>query len=198
MIKPTWLYKPVIIENLQQIQKECLDIFYKHYSDIFREHGFTFTYLEQDIFRAEAPAYIEYLKELGLYDKWVRTVFVGTVGEKRWQDSMIHVDTEDWETRSYALNIPVINCENSHTVWYEVENKIDPLMSPDVIYRTARAYNRETSTEIGRMSANQTAWINVAIPHCAENDNANLRLIVSTRFHPEIHDYFTDGDGKNI
>ena len=190
MIKPTWLYKPVIIENLQQIQKECIDIYNKHYSESFGEYGFTFTYIDLEILRDEAPSYITYLKELGLYDKWVKSIFVGTKGDRRWDDSQIHVDSEDWETRSYALNIPVINCEDSYTVWYDVTEY--DFQHQDALYKAARGYDLATSTEIGRMPASKTALINVAVAHRPVTNNPNTRLLISTRFYPEIHDYFKE------
>jgi len=194
MMQPTWLYKTVIVPDLEQIQQEVVAVFNKHYPNVFGDRGFTFTYAEQDILREEAPAYTDYLKSLGLYDNWAKSVLIGTKGQERLKDSPIHVDSEDWKTRCYALNIPLINCENSHTVWYEVKEYDEDAYSGDDQtakgYKTARGFKPETSTEIGRLATINPAWVNVSIPHRAENDNAGLRLIISTRFWPEIHDYF--------
>ena len=192
--KPTWLYKIVNVPNIDNIKKECLAIFYAHYPDVFGDRGFTFTYIDQDILRAEAPTYIDYLKSLNLYDRWTKSGFIGTKGIERVKDSPIHVDSEDWQTRSYALNIPVINCENSHTVWYDVKEYHDDAYRGDDQttkgYGTARCFKPETSTEIGRLATINPAWINTTVPHRAENDNSDLRLIISTRFWPEIHEFF--------
>jgi hypothetical protein len=192
--KPIWLYKPVDVPNVDQIKQECMSIFHKHYPDVFGDRGCTFTYVDHDILREEAPGYIAYLKELGLYDQWAKSAFVGTMGENRYRDTPIHIDSDDWQTRCYALNIPLINCENSHTVWYDVKETDDNIYSGDDQsekgYRSTRGFKSESSTEIGRMSANNSAWINVSIPHRPETNNRNLRLIISTRFWPEIHDYF--------
>ena len=170
-------------------------VFYKHYPNIFGDRGFTFTYADQDILRAEAPAYTDYLKSLGLYDRWVKSVLIGTLGEQRIKDSPIHVDSEDWQTRCYALNIPLINCEDSHTVWYDVKDYDEDAYSGDDQtskgYKTARGFKPETSTEIGRLATITPAWVNVSVPHRAENANSDLRLIISTRFWPEVHDYFS-------
>ena len=51
--KPTWLYKIIEVPSIDQIKQECMDVFYKHYPDVFGNHGFTFTYADQDILRAE-------------------------------------------------------------------------------------------------------------------------------------------------
>ena len=173
-----------------------MDVFYKHYPDVFGDRGFTFTYADQDILRAEAPAYIEYLKSLGLYERWVKSVLIGTCGDQRTKDSPIHVDSEDWQTRCYALNIPLINCEHSHTVWYDVKEYDEDAYSGDDQttkgYKTARGFKPETSTEIDRLATINPAWVNVSVSHRAENANSDLRLIISTRFWPEVHDYFSN------
>jgi len=192
--KPTWLYKTIDVSNIDQIKKECMDVFYKHYPNVFGDRGFTFTYVDQDILRTEATTYIEYLVNIGLYDRWAQSVYIGTKGEKRLKDSPIHVDSEDWQTRAYALNIPLINCENSHTVWYDTKEYDEDAYSGDDQkvkgYKTARGFKPETSKEIGRLETNNPAWINVSIPHRAENNNNDLRLVLSTRFWPEIHEFF--------
>ena len=192
--KPTWFFKSIDVPNIDKIKEECMAVFYKHYPDVFGNRGFTFTYVDQDILRLEAPTYIDYLKSLGLYDRWGKSVLIGTKGQERLKDSPIHVDSEDWKERSYALNIPLINCENSHTVWYDVKDLDPDAYSGDDQtakgYKSARGFNPATSKEIARLETANPAWINVSIPHRAENTNDNLRLIISTRFWPEIHDYF--------
>jgi hypothetical protein len=194
--KPSWLYKPVDVSNLDNIKLEFQTIFNKHYSNVFGDRGFTFSYLDKDIVRAEAPSYIQVLKDLGVYDRWTSCVFVGTLGDARHKDSPIHVDTEDWQSRSYALNMPVINCEDSHTVFFEATiPDSDAYLSGDSTgYKTARGFKEEGSREIGRWNVESPAWVNVTIPHRAENSNPDLRLIISSRFWPEIHDYFDDAD----
>ena len=59
-------------------------------------------------------------------------------------------------------------------------------------YKTARGFKPETSTEIDRLATINPAWVNVSVSHRAENANSDLRLIISTRFWPEVHDYFSN------
>lgn len=192
MEKPGWLYKPADIKNVNNISDEVYQVYKKHYPDIFEGRGFTFTYINKEILRAEAPSYISALVELGLYDKWATSIFVGTQGEHRQVDSPIHVDTEDWQSRCYALNIPVVNCDDSYTVFYDpVTRDPDAYLSGDSkAYATARGFSEEGAVELGRWPVKKPAWVNVCIPHRAENSNSETRLIISTRFWPEIHDYF--------
>jgi hypothetical protein len=193
MLQPSWLYKSITVDNLSCIQDECLAVFNKHYSLVFGNRGFTFSYVDQDILRSEAPAYIQFLKDIELYDKWSTTAIIGVIGESRIIDSPIHVDSTNWLARSYALNIPIINCNDSHTVWYDVsDDDIITYSSNDARFNTVQTFKPESSTEIGRMVASNPAWINVGIPHRAENNNKDLRLLFSARFYPELHDYFSE------
>jgi len=192
--KPSWLYKSVNVENIEIIKKECSDIVTKHFPNIFGDRGFTFTYVDKDILRNEAPTYVQILKDFNLYDKWATSVFVGTVGEKRFKDSPIHVDSENWQDRCYAFNMPVFNCHDSHTVFYHVTEPDEYAYTGGDAggYKSARGFKEESSKEIGRWNVENPAWVNVSIPHRAENNNADPRLLISTRFWPEIHDYFTE------
>lgn len=195
--RPTWLYKPIDVKNLEQIKKECFDIFNKHYFGTLNDKGFIFQYIDQDIIRNEAPLYIQALKDIGVYERLTSCIFIGLKGDQRLTDSPIHIDTEDWESRSYALNMPVVNCQDSYTVWYDSKIKDDPdtyIGGAHARYRTAICFKEESSIEIGRWCVNNPAWVNVVVPHRAENNNPDLRLIISSRFWPEIHEYFDDAD----
>ena len=66
--KPSWLYKSVNVENIEIIKKECSDIVTKHFPNIFGDRGFTFTYVDKDILRNEAPTYVQILKDFNLYE----------------------------------------------------------------------------------------------------------------------------------
>jgi hypothetical protein len=197
--RPTWLYKPINITNLDSIKSECLNVFNKHYSNAFGNRGFTFTRIDQDILRAEAPSYVQALKDLGLYDRWTNSIFSGTVGENRYEDSPIHIDNDDWNTRCYSLNMPVVNCENSYTLFYKSNTPGPTAPIPEWIidaasYKVGGSFREEDCQEIGRCNVEQPAWINVTIPHRAVNNNPDMRLIITTRFYPELHDYFDDAD----
>ena len=197
--RPTWLYKNVNINNLDAIRSECLAVFNKHYANSFGGRGFTFTRINQDILRAEAPSYTRALKDLGLYERWTNSVFVGTEGTARYEDSPIHVDHTDWNVRCFSLNMPIINCKDSYTVFYEAKDPGPSGPLPSWIvdaasYKVGGSFREEDCREIGRHNVEHPAWINVTVPHRAVNDNADMRLIISTRFYPEVHDLFDDPD----
>lgn len=192
--KPTWLYKPVKVSNLVKVQKEVLDLQADHYSDLFKGRGFCFVYLDKELLKTQAPSYVQMLSSLGLDDRWTSSIIIGTTGTSRLEDSAIHIDTENWQERCYGLNIPLLNCEESWTVWYDAKER-DPNGylgdEPHTGWGTARSYTNN-ATEIGRMPATETAWVNVCVPHRPECDHSNTRLILSTRFWPEVHEYVND------
>ena len=195
--RPTWLYKLVDIANLDSIRSECFAVFNNHYSNAFNNRGFTFYRADKEILRAEAPNYTQALQDLGLYERWATSVFVGTMGNNRYEDSPVHVDHDDWQHRCFSLNMPVVNCKDSYTVFYEANTTkstapIPEWVGDDVAYKAGGTFQEEDCREIGRYNVEHPAWVNVAIPHRAVNDNADMRLIISTRFWPEIYDYFTD------
>jgi hypothetical protein len=197
--RPTWLYKLVDIANLDSIKSECLNVFNKHYSNAFGNRGFTFTIIDQDILRAEAPSYIQVLKDLKLYERWNTSVFAGTMGNNRYEDSPIHVDNDDLNTPCYSLNMPVVNCENSYTLFYKSNTPGPTAPIPEWItdaasYKAGGIFQEEDCREIGGHNVEHPAWVNVAIPHRAVNDNADMRLIICARFYPEVHDLFNDSD----
>jgi len=192
--RPDWLYQSVVIDNLDKVQQECFEIFKKYYSDIFQGKGLTIHYIDREILKQEAPAYIAAIDSLGLLDRWSTSIFVGTQGQNRETDSRIHIDNPDWTHRCYAFNMPVVNCESSWTAFYKcIEEDLDSTLIGDQDnYKVARVYKTESCQEIGRLPASQPAWVNVSTPHRPVTSNDSIRLLISTRFWPEIHDYFDE------
>lgn len=193
--RPTWLYRPVTVENLAEVQQQCQAVFANHYANIFADGGLTFHYLDRDLLKIEAPAYVEAIANLGLLDRWGTSVFVGTTGERHDIDSLVPIDTEDWLSRCYAFNMPVQNCDESWTVWYECSEWVDvPFVGDSSNYKTAKVFKIESCREIDRWPASQPAWINVTTPHRPVSNHTKTRLLISTRFWPEVHDILGDAN----
>ena len=183
--KPDWLYKLVDVANLEQIQKELVPILYNKYPtfDIPSE-TIKYVPVARNEIELNAPAYTNYIKSLGLINKWTFSliIIVSNISEEN-----IHVDHTDYNQRCYGLNLPLINCEDTYTVWYNatLENE-----SPTDIKSLQNARNIKTDlpyNEIGRLEVSNSAWINVSIPHVAENKKDKPRALISARFNPEVH-----------
>jgi hypothetical protein len=183
MNQPTWFYKEVVVPELVDIQREVMLILPELISS---EEAISFYYIKRETIESKLPSYTNFISRMGLIDRWKYSAIVSTENGKEFP---IHVDSLDWEHRCYGLNLPILNCEHSDTVWYDAEI-IDSLVTDNYDNRNAaRLCKSAGAKELCRMPATTTAWVNVSIPHRPESKNTNLRVTISARFSPEVHDY---------
>lgn len=192
MNQPDWLYKTLEIANLKLIQAEFIKIFNEHYLNIFDEVGYNIAPIHPSCIE-QAPVYCQWLKDLNLFDRLEGAAFSGSKGIAK-TAYPIHVDNVNHQIRSYGLNFPVIGCEDSYTVFYKFNENVNKITSDSLIlqYPGSEGYTDDSVTERGRLPASQPAFINVTVPHKPITEHTNLRLIVSSRFKPELHDYDFD------
>ena len=184
--KPSWFYKPIQIENLEAIQQELLKVLYKKIPN-FDEAAPLFHYTTREEVEPYAPLYTELIRSLGLLDKWIASPIITTNHQYAFP---IHIDNADWLTNCYGLNIPIINCEDTYTVWYDAEIQEErPELDKSNPKNVSRLVKRGTpATEIARWHMKDPAWINVSIPHAPVSNHNKPRALLSARFSPEIHD----------
>jgi hypothetical protein len=181
---PTWLYKPIQIDNLKEIQAEILPIILKKIPNFISEPPNFYRLLPEDIV-PYAPSYVELIKTVGIYDRWLLSAVITT---NRGIITPIHVDNKNWQKNCYGLNIPIVNCEGTYTVWYDAEIG-DSLYEAGDWRDTACTQKENTpAREIGRWEMSKSAWINVSIPHQAVSTHMKPRAIISARFDPELHE----------
>lgn len=183
---PTWFYKAVAVENLKPIQREILTKIFLKFPDL-ASNSPNFLKIFPDEMINDCPCYVEFIKKFGDFDKWSECAVITTQNNI---DFPIHVDSYDWFDLCYGLNIPILNCHNSHIVWYEAEIEID-LDKTDKFYQrdTARRQRKHTiAREIARCDMNLPAWINTSIPHRPVSTHGKLQIIFSARFNPELHE----------
>jgi hypothetical protein len=102
----------------------------------------------------------------------------------------LHVDGIEIDI---ALNMPVLNCHNSFTVWHDTDPENQQLLMGYYNYNTidsgaseklAIAFGPTSElTEIGRCSVNKPHWININVPHQAQSDHSQFRVNASFRFN---------------
>lgn len=177
LIRPTWLYRPVNVPEIRQIQEELQPIIQTLSETMVLQA------IDLDAIKRCSPSYCDLIDRLGLSARWFWTgaVVAPTPG------AHIHSDHPDWHERCYAFNIPLVNCENGCTVWYDAKNPIESLSTAE---RPYVFYDDEGAAEIGRMSANTCAFVNISVPHKPVSLDNRCRMVMTTRFHPEIFDYF--------
>ena len=190
LIKPNWTYKPIDIPSLDLISSELLNIVPDFIGDIDTLDP-DFIYIEKSKVRHRLPHCREWLQSLEIEDRWKYVAFItGNNG----QSLPIHVDAIDWASRTYALNVPVLNCAGSFTVFYDAainENTLYDSVDPR---NSAYWCDQSTASEIDRVEANSPCWINISKPHQPVIHHDRPRILASFRFSPEVHDLFKTTD----
>lgn len=182
---PTWLYKPVDVPNLKEIQQELIPVLEKEVPN-YTQIPNKFAYVLRDKIEPYAPLYTQFINSLGLLDRWHYSAFIMVSNGNLFP---IHVDSLNWQTRCYGLNLPLVNCEDSYTVFYDAEIDSSEITERNNPTNSARVIKDDTiAVEIGRWDASKPAWINIRIPHNPVANHNNPRVLISARFRPEIHD----------
>ena len=114
---PNWYFSYVEIPKLKEIQLELLSLKYSKIIS-YQKSPFYYNVLKEDI--VDCPELFEYLKSKELFGKFKRLLF-STNGPTQ---DVTHVDGYNPLTRNhFSLNIPLIDCENSYTVFYDYKGK---------------------------------------------------------------------------
>ena len=204
-----WFFKPVEIDDVGKIQQELLPLLKEKAPDIDSKLIFSgYKHVTKNELISFSPTLIDLVKKLGVFDRLAYATFV-IAASKRISSKVpfnIHIDHSDWKKVSYALNIPVLNCENTYTVWYDTELDDDPKgyikvnsgIGPDEWVDESLSMNKMASpiiqkkgtvaTEIARLHSINPAWVNISIPHAPVNTTNEPRVLISLRFVPELHD----------
>jgi len=185
-VPPKWFYKPVVVKKLKAIQQELLPLLYKEFPEFETSEG-RFVYVDRSRIEPYAPLYTKFIKSMGLLDRWVFSAFVTTspIGDP----IPIHIDSMDWRNKCYGLNIPLINCEGTYTAFYDTEIcEEQPVKDSNVIHEVRIQREGAPATEICRVEATNTMWINTMIPHMPLSTHSKPRALITARFIPEVHD----------
>ena len=183
--QPTWCFKPIDIPNLSTIQSEFQSILSELIS---MEVQYKYFHIDRARIESKVPSYVEFLKSIGLLDRWIYSALVVTTNDAEFP---IHVDATDWTSRCFALNLPIQNCDDSYTVWYDAKINPNPIPGDETSNRSLARICYD-ATEICRMPATTPAWVNISVPHRPVTEHNKLRAVISARFDPELHDYFSE------
>ena len=199
-LRQNWYYSPVNIPNLAEIQKEMLFYYNRkyEYSKAFNPkyiNIFKRTMNEQDY-----PATAEYLKSVGLYDKFYRILLSQNQSnapddnvktEETTTGPAVHVDTVDPYECQFSLNIPLQNCNNSYIGFFKTSTP--EMLKPAFLENDKRHGSNfawmpaQYAEEITRAEMIQPILVNTTILHRGISDNAD-RAICCFRFKPELTD----------
>jgi len=184
---PDWLYhSPALdVDALAAIQKELIKLSIHTKADMLVPYTSTFVAygmlpLERKNIFDRCPVLIQELQRLKLLDSFYWIGFVSVDASKEFPP---HIDTLD-----VGLNIPLHNCDNTYTVWYDAKILDQPF--PDHVIGTevvkaARIVDKKNAVEIDRVEANRPLWLNTNVAHRPETHHDKLRMAASIRFYPE-------------
>ena len=184
---PDWLYHtPALDDNaLPAIQKELTKISVHTKTKLMVPYTSTFAVYGMDPEERKnvldlCPTLIQELLRLKLLGSFYWIGFVSVDASKEFPP---HIDTLD-----VGLNIPLFNCDDTYTVWYDAKILDQPF--PDHVIGTplvekARIVDKKNAVEIGRVEANRPLWLNTNVAHRPETHHDKLRMAASIRFHPE-------------
>lgn len=158
------------LNNLEIIQKKSLD-FIKKYKDTLAYTSFN--PLDFETFSQEVPELAESLKEHGLTLTKVNTYIMF--------DNSGGAAHRDFITDSVRINIPVLNCENTWTNFYQLK---DPSMKSTVTINPKgqpyRVYNPDDLILVDRVQITEPTAIRPLEIHSIEMDEAKAPRITLT------------------
>ena len=113
----------------------------------------------------------------------IGSIFIGFISVDASKEFPPHVDD-----RVVGLNFPLLNCDDTYTVWYDAKILDQPfpdyVIGSELISR-ARITDKKHAVEIDRIEANQPLWIRTNVTHRPETHHDKFRLAASIRFNPE-------------
>lgn len=186
---PDWLYQQpnLSVDVFPFIKKELLTLF--ELTKTLTLVPYTSTYMEinnDEWVEQHCPTLCKELQKLNLRDSLKVVAFVSVVIDKHFP---AHVDAMS----EVALNIPLINCDGTYTVWYDGQpqsKEFDNYLIGVESARTAIEGTADSLIEIDRCEANAPRWINVNVLHRPETQHDKFRVAASLRFDPEPLDEY--------
>lgn len=186
----SWLYKKPkylnqgVLQILQKELKVLLDQVVDNNLNLYIDR--LVSEKNYDVIKTLCPNLIKFLKISKLDQFSVQVCYLISNSNH----NSIHIDEG---TEGYALNIPIQNCTNTCTVWYEASDIIGNAGT----YATekweqvgsAPIFDRDSSVEIDRIDSNIPHWVNIHVPHSIEQNHCDLRINSSIRFGHGIKEY---------
>jgi len=173
-------YKVVDIPKLGLIQDQIVKEMSKNYHSI--QTGFYAA--KSDALKLKWTLLSEYLDSINLFDRWVAT----GISILNNTNLNVHTDSKN-KDRIYALNIPILACKGTYTVWYKEKIGTKQNMSSYNSFGNTVdyvEYNLSDVVEICRLESNNPAFVNVKIPHRGITTHNNFRCLISLRFTPDL------------
>lgn len=130
------------------------------------------------------PSLTRWLDTVGLKNN---LLYAGLPCTAPHSNGSIHTDGKCTE----AINLPVYNCEDGYSVWYNAEQmgSIAESASGKSSNQAAEyiPYMHAGAVELARVSNTHPIWFNTAVPHRGINTSNRPRIILTLRFDCPIN-----------
>lgn len=186
-----WLHKQANIQ-IDDCADELLVLKDKIVGDLSKRGNSQFIPVEPEDFKNTCKNLFEKIEAWGIAHRIAEIAVILQQGDRKYP---IHRDFPSWKMRNIALNIPILNCHDSFTVWYDAKLvEQNPAELGDNVYtKHSRKVDEASAVEIGRCDSTVPQWINVFVPHAPTVYHQLPRISVSIRFHPELFDLVSNG-----
>jgi hypothetical protein len=168
-------YKPIHIDNLDEIQKEILKLIPENLLD-----QTTLTYIEnsKNIFLG-IPMLSDFLKSKNMYGSVGDIAINITQGKK---SGNYHMDSGPYK---HSLNIPIINCENTWINFFKVDSdyKVVTVENKGKTHHFFR-YTEDQCELIHKAETKEPYLLGVKTPHRVTNGSDQTRIMLLIRLWP--------------
>lgn len=201
---PDWLCKPANLDfsKLPQIQFELIKLLKLKVPDFTKATSqFIVPGGNIETTRKTCPTLMEELERLELAHMLKMIAMIMVTPDHEYP---IHIDSTNPARMSVALNMPVLNCQNSYTIWYDAkiqyEQYVPEYVIGDDIAWMAVPCDSNNAVEIARCDANVPHWVNIYRPHVPKCDHTMFRVNASLRFTADIYKviYSDDFESKYV
>ena len=192
-----WFYTKVHVPNLENIQQEFTEFFWKMLGDQVPETAGFFVLDRNDNIPDSLNTLLDYY---GLEKKWCSINF--SIVNNGVPFGGVHYDAISGPEKYVALNIPLLNCDGSFIVWYSGEPgppiRIGPYNSntQNIIFEgdnNQLAVDAGTACwtvgqvdELARAECTHPMLVHIGRPHQPVVTHQRLRVLLSVRFKPEL------------
>jgi hypothetical protein len=129
----------------------------------------------------------EFNEVINMFASWDQVAEISAITLEPKSAMPIHVDT-NWPSRTaYSLNLPLVNCLSTDSIFYEPLPDTKPIPTftahgghPYWLYKTDQV------KEIKRWKLSKAAIFNTLVPHGAENNTYLPRIVLSVRFNKDV------------
>lgn len=181
-VNPDWFYSHIDIPNMEDMRLEVLTLL-REAERLYQTNPHYVNIIRRDL-EGKIPETEKYFKSVGIWDKFNRILF--SVAKEL--SSPIHVDDYGVpEECTCALNIPLVDCENSYMGFYESDEKHLYVSTDFGVNRFVKWGGLQTRDckELARCDSTKPAVVNTTVLHNGVAEKTS-RNIASFRFMPPL------------